>query len=345
MRPCLPLSIAFIFILFSAQAQTHTHKFELKKSTYTPNPSVAYIKIVDNRLHTDNFGYIIDNSTRKQTLVTDGLFEACLEKFINANFLSQSAGGTDTILFILRNLTIEHRPAHTNLGTIYVQADFFRGVNNQFSQIYHADSFYQLEHRTTKGILSRLNEIVCTYTSTALQDSLLKYKVGTYSFDECISLPETEKKKYPLYSTSEYRKGVYNNWQDVLMQTPAIKEFTYLEPDEYGNGKRGLYTVDANGKADKKIDKKDYYAVYDGDWYIRTNSKAYEMILKNGDFYIKVNPFDVHIEIGKGIVPRSFIDPSMHGYGSGLVSYALAGYYVFKLDYKTGNLIPVMITQ
>jgi hypothetical protein len=344
-RILITVLLSHFFILTTLTAQTHTHTFELKKATYTQSQSIAYIKVVDQRLQKGNFGYIIDNSTRKQPLITDGQLSIALETFLNNTLRSTPSKNNDTLLFVLRNLLVEHRPAHTNLGTIYVQADFFRGANNQFSQIYHADSFYQLEHRTTKGILNRLNEIVCSYTSTALQDSLLKYKVGTYSFDECISLPETEKKKYPLYSTSEYRKGVYNNWQDVLMQNPAINEFIYLEPDEYGNGKRGLYTVDANGKADNKIDKKDYYAVYDGDWYIRTNRKAYEMILKNGDFYIKVNPFDVHIEIGKDIVPKSFVDPSMHGYGSGLVSYALAGYYVFKLDYKTGNLIPVMITQ
>ncbi len=345
MRQYLYLSIALIFILFSVQAQTRTHTFELKKAPYAPTQSVAYIKVVDKRIQKDNFGYIIDNSTQRQTLITDGQLNIALEAFLNNTLRSTPPKNNDTLLFVLRNLLIEHRPAHTNLGTIYVQADFFRGANNQFSQIYHADSFYQLENRTTKGILNRLNEIIYTYTSTALQDSLLKYKVGTYSFDECISLPETEKKKYPLYSTSEYRKGVYNNWQDVLMQTPASKEFTYLEPDEFGMGKTGLYTLDSNGKVGYKIDKKDYYAVYDGNWHIRTKRKTYEMILKNGDFYIKVNPFDVHIEIGKGIVPKSFVDPSMHGYGSGLVSYALAGYYVFKLDYKTGNLIPVMITQ
>lgn len=345
MRQYLYLSIALIFILFSARAQTRTHTFELKKATYTPTQSVAYIKVVDQRLQKGNFGYIIDNSTRRQTLITDGQLNIALEAFLNKTLRSTPSKNNDTLLFVLRNLLIEHRPAHTNLGTIYVHADFFRGSDNHFLHLNHADSFYQLENRTTKGILNRLNEIVYTYTYKALQDSMLKNNNAVYSYDECIALPDIEKNKYPLYSAKEYKKGVYNNWQDVLMQTPAIKEFTYLEPNEFGIGKTGFYTLDSNGKVGNKIDKKDYYAVYDGNWYIRTKRKAYEMILKNGDFYIKVNPFDVHIEIGKGIVPKSFVDPSMHGYGSGLVSYALAGYYVFKLDYKTGDLIPVMITQ
>lgn len=326
-------------------AQTHTHKFELKKTNHTPNPKISYIKVIDNRLHTDNFGYIIDNSTRRQTLVTDGLFDACLEKFVNANFLSQSAVGTDTILFVLRNLTIEHRPAHTELGTIYIQADFFRGSANQYRQLYHIDSFYQLEHRNTKGILSRMDEIICYNASKAVQDSLSQTKASVHSYDECVLLPEIEKKQYPLYNTSKYKKGIYNNWNDVLMQTPAIKEFTYLEPDEFGNGKSGLFTLDSNGKVGGKVHKKDYYAVYDGSWFIRTKHSAHEMELKNGDFYIKINAQDVQKTVGMGIASAAAMGPIMGGLAMGLATTVFAGYYVMKLDYKTGNLIPVMITQ
>lgn len=354
MSPILPTMLRTLIALFCLQAillpvataQTHIHKFDVGKTAVTPNPSVAYIKVVDNRLQKENFGYIIDNSTRRQTLVTDGALEACLDKFVNTHLAAHPATGNDTLLFILRNLLLEHKPAHTELGTIYIQADYFRGSGNQYKLIYHADSFYQLENRNMKGILNRLNEIVCTYTSTALQDSLMKNpKADVYNIEGCISLPETEKKQYPLYSATKYKKGVYNSWKDVLMQKPAINEFTYLRPDEFGNGKSGLYTLDSNGNVGKKINRKDYYAVYDGDWYIRTKRTVHEMELKNGDFYIKVNAMDIQKTVGTGIASAAAMGPLMGGLVMGLATTVFAGYYIMKLDYKTGNLIPVMITQ
>lgn len=346
MRLYLYLSITLFSILFSAQAQTRTLKFDLKAAPASLNPTIAYIRVIDNRQTQDHFGYIKDLSAREQKLVTDGPLSVAMEDFFNKHFINVTHSSTDTLMFIIRNMYVEHRPANTDLGTIYIHADYYRGQNDVYHHLYHIDSFYQEDGRTITGLLSRVNELLCSYTSKALQDSLYNTSSATFSKTTAVSMVADAQKQYPLYNTQEYKKGVYLTWQEMLMLTPSITNFKMVYPGALDNAAPGPYYIHENGKRAQRIKEHDYYAVYDGrKWHKPLPDENAEIKFKNGEYYINAR-------LSKPVDSKEMLYTTLFGLTGYIIYNAtkptpdyknspLYGKFMMKIDYTTGKLIPV----
>lgn len=269
-----------------------------------------------------------------------------MEGFFNKHFISATHSGTDTLLFIIRNLYVEHRPANTDLGTIYVHADYYRGQNDEYHHLYHIDSFYQVDGRTITGLLSRLNELLCSYTSKALQDALYSSSSATFSNTTAITMVADAQKQHPLYNTQEYKKGVYLTWQEMLMQTPSVTNFKMVYPGALDNAAPGPYYVDENGKRAQRIKEHDYYAVFDGrKWHKPLPDENVEIKFKNGEYYINAR-------LSKPVDSKEMLYTTLFGLTGYIIynatkptpdykSTPLYGKFMMKIDYTTGLLIPV----
>lgn len=350
MLPILPVMFRILaFLLFIPTvltAQTHTHKFELKTIPPTSlNPSISHIRVIDNRLTQDHFGYIIDNSTRKQKLVTDSSFQNSLESFLNKHFVNTYTNA-DTLLFIIRNLYLEHKPANTDLGTIYIHADFYRGRNDRYYPLHHIDSFYQLEGRTSIGLLSKLDELLGAYTIHSLADSLYNTALTALSCQAATTFVTDTKNTYPLYNTATYKRGVYMNWQEMLIQTPSVTDFKMVYYGALDNAAPGPYLFNKKGERGERIKPDRYYAVYDGrKWHKSTPDGFAAISYIKGDYYIdakfgeKASDEERMIIMLFGIT--GYFVYKVTGANKNKQSDLIYGKLLMKIDYNTGKLIPV----
>jgi hypothetical protein len=348
MRCIIPLCLLFVFN--SAYAQnTTTHSFSLKKTPAALNDKISYIKVIDKRHFKDNLGYIYDYSTRKKNLVTDSSLDVALSKFANAHFISNK-DGSDTLLFIIHGMYLEHKPINADIGTIYLHADFFRGNNGQYKQLFQIDSFGIISKgNMPRIIMSRLDDLIAYNFIKAHKDSLYISSSATYSETEAINLPDMVRAKLPVYQTRQYKKGIYLNWQEFITQTPSITNFKVVEWEEFSKIKPGIYLTDKNGELGERIKLDSYYALYDSNWFKNEDNEAPEIKFINNDFYVSIKvATKKDNKIIKKIMPSLDIKPITEGmdnssYGGVVDKYLASFKIVAKLDYKTGNLIPVKL--
>ncbi len=329
----------------TAVAQTHTHKFELKTAPAATNAAITHIHVIDNRQTKDHFGYIKDNSTRKLKLVTDSSFQTSLDIFLNRHFVNANSNA-DTLLFVIRNLYIEHKPANTDLGTIYIHADFYRGRNDKYYPLHHIDSFYQLEGRTSIGLLSKLDERLCAYTNHALADSIYNTSATPISSQAATSIVADTKSKYPLYTTETYKRGVYMNWQEMLMQTPAVTDFKMVYDDALDNATPGPYLLNKKGERGERIKPNNYYAVYDGRKWHKSAPYGFATISYiKGDFYIDAHLGQKQTDEERMIIMlfgiTGYFVYKVTGADKNQQSDLIYGKLLMKIDYSTGKMIPV----
>ncbi|MBS1773268.1 MAG: hypothetical protein JST82_10420 [Bacteroidetes bacterium] len=341
----LVICLLFCFLSVAHAQETLVHDFVVGHDVITLNDKIAYFRVVDKRYNTASFGYITDYSTRKKQLITATSLQEAISKFANVHFIN-AANGTDTILFIVRNIYVEQQPTNMQVGTIYINADFFRGNNNQYRLLYSVDSFYEVtKGNVAKRLLLRLDELIGNYLLKSEQDSLLLQPVPTHSIDEAINQPDIEKSKLPVYQTQQYKRGVYMNAQEFFMQTPSVTDFKIVDAEEiYTGTKPGIYKVNKNGKLGERIKADAYYALFDGKWYLSYKKDAPEMRLINGDFYVNVD-IETKYPVGATIATGILLGPIAGGIFAAVGGLATNGRYHMKLDYKTGGLIPVRLLQ
>jgi hypothetical protein len=260
--------IALFLVLFSCSCfarQTFTYQFDLNKPiTAKLSDKIGYIRVADARVKTDNLGYIREYGAIR-TLITDGTFEAAMTAFANKHFIA-NRGGTDTMLFILRDLSLEQNPINMDVCTIYMQVDIFRGSNDQYKEIYHVDTFCLLTNGNMPRIMfSRFTELLDHCVGRGHNEALYATTSATYSLNDAIHLPEIEKSKFPAYNTRMYKRGIYLTPDEFLTQTPSITNFKVVEYEEFSKTKPGIYRVDSNGKLGERI-KNEIYTIYNIQW-------------------------------------------------------------------------------
>lgn len=340
MRPV----IALFVVLFSCSGfaqQTSVHYFDIRDTKVSLNSKIGYIHVIDQRHVTDHIGYLREQGRRKQLLVTDSSLQVSLSNYVNANFAAVQ--GSDTLLFIIRSLYVEHEPNNAVTGTVYMQADFFRGSNNSYHLLYHTDSLCMVKPgNTRKGLLARFNELVNNRVTEALQDSLYNTSSTIYTTEGAIAIWDNEKAQYPLYSTKDYIRGVYKNWREMLMQTPSIIDFKMIYDEAYGVKTPWLYTEGQKRKLSDRIVQGTYYAIFDNGWYMSEDRIIQPVQFSNGDYYIDM------MVAAKPPTATAIVTGVMFGMvGVGLLygTNISNGRYLMKIDYKTGKLLPVRLLQ
>lgn len=283
------LVIAFVYFLlpFRTSAQeTFTVPFDtvshITKSRYST------LKVLDMRSNKQDIGYVKTGMFSKvRKAVTEKSLDTCLSLCFE-KMLSTANKDEGELMLVLYHFKIEDQPKGTSMGTFYFDGDFYGRHTGEYKFLGKVDSLYELRAAfdATSKLLNATPMKICDLLSrfAILKENDDKY----FSVQEALNRRETEKQKYPIYRTKEFKKGIYYTVDQFInnqpVDTPIIKEESFS-----GEKKEMAYHyANKKGRKGKRVEENSFFALYDGStWATGINGHCEAMFFEDGDFYAK----------------------------------------------------------
>ncbi|MBN9484850.1 MAG: hypothetical protein BGO70_05975 [Bacteroidetes bacterium 43-93] len=243
------------------------------------------LKIIDQRPDKEDIGYVSRGYKGRFSLVTGQSIEDYLPAVYDEMRVGEKDG--DQLLLVLYDLQIKDRVGDDESGIFYVSGDFFRGNGDNYHYVASLDSLYEVRSETdvTDRLLSgsqvQIQLLLAEYGSMQAVDSKV------YTLAAASAKRKTDKQAYPIYTTANFKKGIYYTVDQFLnnapVDTPFVKK-TYIRDN--GLKTNYLHYLNEKGKTGKQIDEATFFAAFDGtDWWVPNINYCTIMRYQNGEFY------------------------------------------------------------
>jgi hypothetical protein len=269
----------------TARAQhKYTFSFEKPELVHLPGHS-RKLTVIDAR-QDKNIGSVKTGAfNRNAVLITETPFKTMLEALYDSMKNNQPAD--DELVLVLYNWMVADNPNSGEIGSMYFEGDFYRGKDEQYAYVGTADSVFEVA--AGLDITKKLIAMVQIETSRLLQyyGSAKVNSEFIYTKTNMQDRRRKERMQYPIYTTTDFKKGVYYTVDQFINNTPVDTPFK-RETLIINNGERKDYQVfylNAKGKKGKYIKPDTYFAIYDGTiWSLADGKNNRIMKYENGEF-------------------------------------------------------------
>lgn len=281
------------FIIFSfatvTYAQKHPHSrqfyFRLNSTPLIPSPTQCKIlKVIDTRADKGSIGYIRPGAfDTYATLITD----TTLAEFLQRYYQTLAKGkGEHELLMVLYDMWVEDTPIDQEIGTFYLNADFFIGENDDYKFVRKVDSLYEAAGKDPTRALQEMArnkiEALLAHNGSAKYVDTDK----SYTEAEAISKREIDKHVFSIYQTKEFKRGVYYTVEQFLQNAPSDTDFVVSDILFSIDVPRKIsfYYANSKGKKGEPMIDGSFFAIYSGkQWYV--SNPAMRMKFEDGEFY------------------------------------------------------------
>ena len=270
-------------------AQKHPHLrqfyFRLNSTSAVPAPTQCKtLKVIDTRTDKSSIGYIRPGAfDTYATLITDTTLTEFLQKYYQT--LARGKGEYE-LLMVLYDILVEDTPIDQEIGTFYLNTDFFIGENDNYKFICKVDSLYEAADKDPTRALQEMarNKI----EELLAHNGSAKYVPTdkSYTEAEAINKRNIDKNVFPIYQTKEFKKGVYYTVDQFLQNAPSDTGFIVNDILLSIDVPRKIffYYTNTKGKKGQSIEDGSFFAIYSGkQWYV--SDPAMRMKFENGEFY------------------------------------------------------------
>ncbi|GAB4093788.1 hypothetical protein GCM10028786_27150 [Flaviaesturariibacter terrae] len=293
------------------------------------------LRLLDSRPDTSGFGRVQLGAFNKIAQVqAQPALAVQLQSVVDS---LGGAGAAGSLLFQLRDLRFAELTGggFTEEGWCVLRANLYAETGGRYAWLGTLDSsIYFRSMDVTRGLFRRcskaLVDFVQLHMATPAADSVL------LDLESITRIDSIEKRRLPLYNTTQYRDGVYYTYASFAQQVPDILE---LMP-RY-NRKGSLKEVKIHmGEVDEVIKTTDYFAVvHQGRAWISTEF-GYFALEKQGDDYFFAGLTRTSLKAGEAIA---------NGLAFGLMGGLLSGPEIrhcrMRIDHVNGAFIPVWIGE
>lgn len=281
------LTIITVFCcLQKADAQDNNEVFNIDITLVIQDANACNsLKVVDQRLDKTDIGYVARGFKARIPLVTGRM----LDEYLPAVYDEMRGGekGGDQLLLVLYDFEIKDKIGDDQSGIFYISGDFFRGSGESYRYIASLDSFYEIRSETdvTTKLLSasklKIQSLLAAYASMPVVDD------KRYTLADASAKRKTDKQLYPIYTATDFKKGIYYTVDQFLNNTPIDTLFvrkTYIRDN--GLKTNYLHYLNEKGRTGKQIDERTFFAAYDGEnWWVPNINYCTIMHYQNGEFY------------------------------------------------------------
>lgn len=288
-------------------------KYQLLDTVYQIDKKANFkkLRVIDMRSSKADVLYIQSGPSAKSTHPISNkplsdLLPECYQQ-ITAN---TGTNDEKELLLVLYSFDVHDRPNGGETGAFYFDGDFFAFDNGNCNYLGTIDSLIEVGggFYGAKQLTRAAGHAVCSY----LGHYALQLPAGMQSYTEprIVQRRKEQKIPYPIYQTTNYRKGIYYTPEQFLNNAPADTSFVSEVYYEGGYRRHLLfYTQNKKGGKGERIKEKNFFAIYDGkEWAVTDKPYAVTLRYINGEFYA--------IKSFKGVVP---------GAGSGAAMFGLMG--------------------
>jgi hypothetical protein len=239
------------------------------------------------------------------------------------------------LLLLLRQFSLaEITGALSEKGYCYLRAVLFGPDNGQYLKLAAVDTVIVISSfDVTKALLRQGGGSITDF----IKDNIRKQSADTihYSLAEVASIDSIEKRRLPVYNTTEYRDGPYKTFNAFVSQQPESEELLM----EFWKTKniKSIQVKNNKGKFVKAETDQWYALVYKGQPYITTGYGVYPLEKRGDDFYFT----------GKAKTSASTGDVAaatfFFGIIGGLIASSAGSSAVFemKIDHLSGGFIRI----
>lgn len=331
----------FALVLIFLAETTFSQKPEyLQLTPYTnaiSNSFFSNIEVVDTRFDTVYMGFVQKGAfNRKAPIQLPQPLAITVEKFTSA-LIANASKQNGTVLINIRNLFLsEAEKATAETGTLIFEAACYYKTNDRYDLMFTVDTTITLKSGwdVTKKLESKASEQLSMFVKRAAGFDKNNLQQTAYSYNDIEQIDDVEKRSIPVYNVDLPKKGLYASFETFKNNQPSDTNFIVQYSKK---GSPDFYTIQAGETRGKSIKTKDYYAICDGNQlYISTRYGIYPLTKKKNDFYF----------IGKGkeaadaaVFTTAYL---MFGILGGLMaSIPESATFEFKIDYSTGNFLPI----
>lgn len=280
-----PAAFADNYILFKFPA-TASQKIPVR---------YARLKVVDARNNKQELGYILTGQFDKHCRILPEYELGAMLSDHYSKILEQADVNGNELLLILHSIGIVEGKSRTNnrfsnnnipFGMLHFSGDFFIGNNNSYHFVGSVDSAWRINKIKTQ-LLGDISNSILTTTTSKITNLLLQYGNSTYTVSDNVytiasasTKRANEKRNFPIYTTTSFKKGIYYTADQFIQHSPAdtIFERSYSAAKIPG---QPPHTYGFQYPDGKKVT--DYFAIYDGtQWYLKHDKI---MLCEQREFY------------------------------------------------------------
>lgn len=246
------------------------------------------VEVLDARTDKEDMGYFKTGAFNAKTrLVPKQGVEVMLRRFVESITATAAEKQPATLLLVLRDYKITDRPIAGEMGTFYARINCYRKTANGYTPLFSADSFYETANGwdVTKSIKRLADRKMTAWIKAAAETRTTTDIQPTLTLEQIAIAGKEGYQKYKVYTEAPH-KGIYYTYEQFLANTPADTAFVERHYRSDGYDTYTFYTRRDNGKKGDNLDKKECFALYNGEkWFKKTSIGLYEMKFKDGDFY------------------------------------------------------------
>jgi len=325
------LLLLFFFIgLFNAFTfgQSITKLFEIEPAKMkVQNSLYNRIAFLDSREDSILIG-IVDIGPLKNhdaNFILKTPVEPQLTKLLNS--LTDSSAKDGKLLFQLRDFRFVEK---TGTRYCYLNAELYTKKENQYQKISFLDTVMIVKGPDASRTLTKEgNTILSDFIAKSLT---LEPKEGfTYTFGDLKVMESIEKRRIPVYNTSTFNDGIYDDYNAFKNQVPDRQGIVQFGKDGSINS---VKVLDSGGKKLKIKSKNIYAVIWKGRPFIATEYGYYPLekindnLFFTGDIKIASSAADIATaQVGFGLI------------GAALASSGSQKKYDLIIDHLNGKFI------
>ncbi len=261
------------------------HLFAFEDTTAALYCLYDNVRVIDMRKDKTSLGYIRKGALdRYESITTEKPFDQYLSMYYSGLLSSKT---TEELVILIYSFNIEDKPIEDEVGTIYIDADFYGGSNGKYYFVGNVDSLYEVGSITdvTKKLLRAaehvLKGVVVDFAGTEKSANF-----DVYDLSAMKNRRQAERQKYPIYNAVSFKQGIYYTKKDFLYNNPVDTPFVRAFISSGNSGHNVFHYLDKKGKKDATIEGRDFFAIYDdGKWFSGRGEYAVKMEYTDGDFY------------------------------------------------------------
>lgn len=296
-----------------------------------PHSRYAHLVLIDNRQSNQYLGFIQSGLLNaKKTLFYDGDFKKDLTNL----FVNGDKEG-DTLILIIDKIYLSEKTRFADeLGFIQYKMRMYASSNDGvFRSIFDKSETKELKaFDISKTLKKGFSDLFCEMTTIASQSpNFIDY--NKYTFAEINNLDNIAKSKIPIYNDESFKKGIYVDFEQFRLNLPNYKEIII---EDNGN-KIKVFGIDNYTNKKVRISPEGIYAISDGTTLLKSTTGGFVHLKKeNTDFYYEDLLNESNPDMGFimfGLVGAAIASSTSNAHGS--------SYFKMKIDYKTGDPIPI----
>lgn len=283
MYRCIPFIAALLISTISLAAKkmlTFDHTHTISNSFYD------HLQVIDMRAKNAVIGSVaVSPLYIAHKLVTDKPLDTTLSEYFDKLITAPRAH--NRLVLLLYHFKVESLQDGSKDSYIHFDGDFYRTDGTGYFYLGNSNVFIDKTNVTARRLLTVTQHTVRNIFAGAANGLANNTDSTKYSMQTMLARRDSIKHSFPIYNTTQFKKGIYATVDQFLNNEPLDTPFTtvYLSESEKIHHFRYYYT-DKDGSKGPRIDESSYFVIYDGDrWAISSKLFGVEVQYINSDFY------------------------------------------------------------